>query len=97
MSLLYNDNISTFHMEYISQLIRYSRACGSYQDFLDREMLPTRKLLNQGLLVVKIKTSLRKFYGCHHDLVNRYGVSVSQMTMDMFPFDVITIRPFPRS
>ena len=24
---------------YISQLIRYSRACGSYQDFLDRGLL----------------------------------------------------------
>jgi hypothetical protein len=31
---------------YISQLIRYSRACGSYQDFLDRGLLLTRKLLN---------------------------------------------------
>jgi hypothetical protein len=30
---------------YISQLIRYSKACGSYQDFLDRGLLPTRKLL----------------------------------------------------
>jgi hypothetical protein len=27
---------------YISQLIRYSRACGSYQDFLDRGLLLTR-------------------------------------------------------
>ena len=26
---------------YISQLIRYSRACGSYQDFLDRGLLLT--------------------------------------------------------
>jgi hypothetical protein len=33
---------------YISQLIRYSRACGSYQDFLDRGLLLTGKLLNQG-------------------------------------------------
>ena len=33
----------------ISQLIRYSRACGSYQHFLDRELLLTRKLLNQGI------------------------------------------------
>jgi hypothetical protein len=33
---------------YIFQLIRYSRACGSYQDFLDRGLLLTRKLLNQG-------------------------------------------------
>ena len=33
----------------ISQLIRYFRACGSYQHFLDRELLLTRKLLNQGI------------------------------------------------
>ena len=32
----------------------------------------------------KLKSSLRKFYGRHHDLINRYGISVSQMTMDMF-------------
>jgi hypothetical protein len=32
---------------YISQMIRYYRACGSYQDFLDRELLLTMKLLNQ--------------------------------------------------
>jgi hypothetical protein len=35
---------------YISQLIRYYRACGSYQDFLDRGLLLTRNLLNQGFL-----------------------------------------------
>jgi len=43
---------------YISQLIRFSRACGSYQDFLDRRFLLTRKLLNQGFLLVKLKSSL---------------------------------------
>ena len=69
---------------YISQMIRYSRAYGSYQDFLDRGLLLTRKLLNQGFLLVKLKSSLRKFYGRHHDLVDRYGISMSQMTMDMF-------------
>jgi hypothetical protein len=37
---------------YISQLIRYSRACDSYQDFLDRGLLLTRKLLNQWFLFV---------------------------------------------
>ena len=62
---------------YISQLIRYSRACGSYQDFLDRGLLQTRKLLSQGFLLVKLKSSLRKCYGRHHDLVDRYGISVS--------------------
>ena len=69
---------------YISQMIPYSRACGSYQDFLHRGLLVTRKLLNQGFLLVKLKSSLRKLYGRHHDLVDRYGISVSQMTTDMF-------------
>jgi len=35
---------------YISHLILYSRACRSYQDVLDRGLLLTRKLLNQGFL-----------------------------------------------
>jgi hypothetical protein len=50
----------------ISQLIGYSRACGSYKDFLDKVVLLTRKLLNQGFLLVKLKSSLRKFYGRPH-------------------------------
>jgi hypothetical protein len=45
---------------YISQMIRYSRAC-SYQDFLDRELLLTRKLLNQRFLLIRLKSSLRNF------------------------------------
>jgi len=68
---------------YTSQLIRYSRAFGSHQDFLDMG-LPTRKLLNQGFLMAKWKSSLRMFYCRHHDLVDRYVISVSQMTTDMF-------------
>jgi hypothetical protein len=61
---------------YISHLIRHSRACGSYQDFLDRGLLLTRKLLNQGFLMVKLKSPFPKFYGRQHDLVDRYGISV---------------------
>ena len=45
---------------YISQMIRYSRACDSYQDFLDRGLLLTRKLLNQGFILVNLKSSLWK-------------------------------------
>jgi hypothetical protein len=62
---------------YISQMMRYSRACGSYQYLRDRRLLLRRKLLNQGFLLVKLKSSLRTFYGRHHDLVDRYGISVS--------------------
>jgi len=43
--------------------------------------------------VVKLKSSLWKIYGGHHDLGNRYGISVSQM----FHLLVITIWSFPRS
>jgi hypothetical protein len=49
---------------YNSQLIRYSRACDSYQDFIEGGLLLTRKRPNQGFLLVK-------FYGRHHDLVDR--------------------------
>jgi hypothetical protein len=56
-----------------------------YHDFLDRWLLLTRKLPNQGLLVFKLKSSPRKCYGRHyHDLVNRYRISVSQMITGMF-------------
>ena len=57
---------------------------------IDRVLLLTRKLLNQGFLLVKLKSSLRKIYGCHHDLVGRYGISVS-------PLVVNTSRSFPHS
>ena len=60
------------HSVCILQMIRYSRACGSYKDFLDRGLLLTMKLLNKGVLEVKLKASLRKFYRRHHDMVNRY-------------------------
>jgi hypothetical protein len=56
---------------YISQLIRYSRVCGSYHDFLDRGLLLTRKLLNQGFFLVKLKSSLRKFYRRHPWLTDK--------------------------
>ena len=46
---------------YISQLTQYSRACGSYQDFIDRRMMLTRKLLNQGFLLVKLMSNYELF------------------------------------
>ena len=65
-------------------MIQYSRSCISYQDLLDRGLLLTRKVLNQCFLLVKLESSLRKLYDRHHDLVDHYGISVSQMTTDMF-------------
>jgi hypothetical protein len=53
---------------------------GSYQEFLDRGLLLTRKLLKQGFLLIKLKLSLQTFYGRHHDLGDRYGIYVSHET-----------------
>lgn len=69
---------------YISQLIRYSRSCDRYSDFLDRSLLLTAKLLKQGFVVPRLMLSLQKFYGRHHDLIDRYGKSVSQIRSDIF-------------
>jgi len=68
---------------YISQLIRHPPACGSYNAFLDRGLLLIRKLPNPWFPVVKLKSSLRKYYVGHHDLVDRYGIAVLQMTSEM--------------
>ena len=38
----------------------------------------------RGLLLIKLKSSLRIFYGRYHSLVDRYGISVSHITTDMY-------------
>jgi hypothetical protein len=43
--------------------------------FIDRGLLLTSKLLHQGFLLAMMKSSRRKFYGRHHDLVDRYGIN----------------------
>ena len=57
---------------------------GSWKDLQVKVYIATRKLLNQGFLLARLKSSLRQFYGRHHDLVNRYEISVSQMTTGIF-------------
>ena len=48
---------------FISQLIRYARACSSYGCFILRATRLTNKLLEQGYVQERLKSSLRKFYG----------------------------------
>ena len=44
--------------------------------------------------MVMVKSSLGQFYGCHYVSVNRYGISVSNMTTDMFRLSSLQSRPF---
>ena len=72
---------------YVSQLIRYVRACSNYQDFMERGKVLTTKLLSQGYQKSKLVATLKKFCGRHHDLVNPYNVAVSRIVSDDFATD----------
>ena len=72
---------------FISQLIRYARACSSYECFILRARRLSSKLLNQGYLVERLKSSFRKFYGRYGDLVEQYGVTLSRMLNDILTLD----------
>ena len=41
-------------------------------------------MLHRYACLYLLKQNIRKFYGRHHDLVNRYGISVSKVSSDMF-------------
>ena len=72
---------------YVSQLIRYARACSNYQDFMERGKVLTTKLLSQGYQKAKLVATLKKFYGRHQDLVNPYNVAVFRFVSDVFAND----------
>ena len=72
---------------FISQLIRYARACSSYECFILRASRLSSKLLKQGYLVERLKSSFRKFYGRYGDLIEQYGVTLSRMLNDILTLD----------
>ena len=68
---------------FISQLIRYARTCSSYECFILRAARLSSKLLGQGYVRERLKSSLRKFYGRYGDLIKHYEVPLSQMLHDI--------------
>jgi hypothetical protein len=66
----------TFHSPYVILELVFS-------DFLDRVQLLTPKRLKQGYVAPKLKSSLQKCYSRHHFLVDRYELTISQMTMNL--------------
>ena len=77
---------------FISQLIRYARACSSYECFILRAARLSSKFLRQGVMG-RLKSSLRKFYGRYGDLIKHYEVSLSQMLHDILGHDHIQWHP----
>ena len=72
---------------FISQLIRYARACSSYECLILRARRLSSKLLEQGYLAKRLKSSFRKFYGRYGDLIQQYEVSFSRMLNDILTLD----------
>ena len=68
---------------FISQLIRYARACSSYECFILRASRLSNKLLGQGYVKERLRSSLRKFYGRYRDLIKQYEVPLSRMLHDI--------------
>jgi hypothetical protein len=68
----------------LSQLIRYARACSTYDQFLDRGSLLTKKLMLQGFQMSRLQAAFRKFYGRYNDLIYPYNLSLGHMLSDMF-------------
>ena len=75
------------HGVFISQLIRYARASSSYECFILRAMRLSNKLLGQGYVKERLRSSLRKFYGRYGDLIKQYEVPLSRMLHNIMDDD----------
>ena len=78
---------------FISQLIRYARASSSYECFILRAVRLSNKLLGQGYVKERLRSSLRKFYGRYGDLIKQYEVPLSQMLHDILDDDHLQWHP----
>ena len=80
---------------FISQLIPYTRAGSSYECFILRARRLSSKLLKQGYLVERLKSSFRKFYGRYGDLIRQYGPGdlFANVEWHSDPWTTVTSQP----
>ena len=69
---------------YMSQLIRYSRACSHYHDFRTRCRQLTHKLITQGFERCRLMKIMGKFFGQHSALIQKYSISLCNLKLDVF-------------
>jgi hypothetical protein len=67
-----------------NKLLYSNQFLDSYSDFLNRVKTLSQKLVGQGYVQPLLLSSLHKFYGRHHDIIERYEVFVSQMRINIF-------------
>ena len=61
---------------YISQLIRFARVCSSFNDFNNRNLFLTAKLLKQAYRYYKIRKAFSKVYHRHSELIVKYKIGL---------------------
>ena len=59
---------------YISQLIHFARVCSNVDDFNNRNLFLTAKLLIQVYIYNKLLKAFSKFYHRHSELLVRYNI-----------------------
>ena len=64
---------------YISQLIRFARVCSNVDDFNNRNLFLTAKLLKQGYRYYKIRKAFSKFYHRHSELIVEYNIRLKTL------------------
>ena len=67
-----NNSSSQVYGAFIPQLIRYARACSSFECFIVKVRRFSSRLLKQGYILERLKSSFRKFYGQKEDLIQQY-------------------------
>ena len=61
---------------YIAQLIRFARVCSNVDDFNNRNLLLSAKLIKQGYRYHKILKAFSKFYHRHSELIVNYNIGL---------------------
>ena len=64
---------------YISQLIHFARVCFNVDDFNNRNLFLTAKLINQGYKYNKIQKAFSKFYHRHSELIVKYNIGLKTL------------------
>ena len=70
-----------------------SRASSSYECFILRAVRLSNKLLGQGYVKERLRSSLRKFYGWYGDLIKQYEVPLSRIKHDILDDDHLQWHP----
>ena len=70
---------------YISQMIRYSRACHNYDNFSSRHSMLAETLFNQDFSARKLMRTFYKFMGRYPELASKFNKTPSSIICDSVP------------